>query len=94
SNIYAKNEQRAGGDSLPKIEGIIDNTLFVQNKQSSNFTINEIKIGGKNCNQEINLTPGINEINITSCLIGVEKGKTEIALITSKGIISYFDVIN
>lgn len=71
------------------IENVINKNIYIKNNLKDNIPIEIIKIGNKNCLNEskINLTYGINIINIEDCLIDIN-GIEEVTIISREIILS------
>jgi len=96
SSNVEKESSSAEIGGLLKIEGIVDDSLYLLNSDLKNISLISLKVGGNNCTiLENNLVPGMNEINITSCLIGIYGGSiNDIVVITNKGLSSKKMIIN
>jgi hypothetical protein len=84
SNLFVEVEQDSSENSKGEvIQDLIGDVLYV-NSPSDNFTIQNIELGGVNCNISETLTKkGINKIQVTSCLSKIETITPDIVLITN-----------
>ena len=92
SNLFSKTEiqsNSATGDGTLGIETLIGNTLYVKNGIANNLTINNLKIGGIICNltNQQNLSLGMNELNVTSCVSNLSTNTPNIVLITNTKVV-------
>ena len=95
SNVERESSSAEVGGLL-KIEGIVDDSIYLLNSDLKNISLVSLKISGNNCTiLEDNLVPGINKIDITSCLTGIYSGSiNDIVVVTNKGISSKKMIIN
>ncbi len=91
SNMFSKTQIQSNDatDGTLGIETLIGNILYIKNGISDNLTINSLKIGGTICNltNQVNLSLGMNEINVTSCVSNLSTNTPNIVLITNNKII-------
>jgi hypothetical protein len=85
SDVEIKNNSATNGLS---IEGLIGDFLYVINNIQDNLSIGELKIGGNTCMITSNLTLGMNEIQVSSCIGNLTTSTPDIVLITDKTIVS------
>lgn len=88
SGIFANSEIKTnnaveGGIGIEVISG---ETLYIKNSNLENVTLNTIKVGGLECDisSQGTLIPGVNQINITSCLNG--SGIKNIVLVSNQSV--------
>jgi hypothetical protein len=82
-NNYLKLGNNAG---IVDIDSVVSNKLYVKYNFNDNLTIREVIIGNKTCSiSNINLTYGINEIDLGTCLIGLSDYE-DITIITDSTI--------
>ena len=90
SSMFTKVETQsneASSDGTLAINTLIGNTLYVKNGVTDNISINSLKIGGIICNVTQNLSLGINEINVTTCLLNLSTNTPSIVLTTNTKIL-------
>jgi len=85
SKLFSNIEKKDAYNSGLNLLGIIGNTLYI--KSNLNFFITDIKINDKDCNISKNLTKGINEINISSCLKNLTQNPVDIVVFLKDKII-------
>ena len=90
SGLFSKTEIESdeGTDATLSIESLIGSTLYIKNNVADNLSINTLKIGNVDCNISSNLSIGVNEINVNSCLQNFTTNIYEVVLITDEKIIS------
>lgn len=90
SKIFTDTEtQSSNSVGNTQIDQLIGNTLYFNNANTKNITVNSIKINGIDCNiTTSNLTSGINELNVTSCLGDINNSNPEIVVYTNDKIYS------
>ena len=89
SRLFSKVETTSNyavGNSL-KIETLVGNNLYVNNRIADNLTVTSLKIGGKICNLS-NLSLGINKINVSNCTSNLTSSISEAVLIAGGQIVS------
>lgn len=86
SSTFVDVEQKSEIGTSLEIETLVGNTLYVDSP-SDNFAVKRIEVGGVNCNININLSKGMNNISIESCLDLVETSTASIVLTSDKGVI-------
>ena len=78
-----------GSLSNVDVQTLIGSNLYVANTGTSNITLSSIKIGGVNCDLSTSiLEPGINEIDVGTCLIQNTRGVQEVAIYTDNDVSS------
>jgi len=80
--------------SIPIIENVIGDNLYLKNTFEEDLTINKVTIGGQDCDESLSLEKGITNVNIESCLSGLEKGKHEIVVYTNLGLHAEYFYLN
>lgn len=86
SDIFVKTEKQSQSSNEISIETLVDNQLYV--KGEKNTSILSIKVDGKNCNIDINIT-GIENITLPdSCIENLTTNTPEIVIQTSSKILS------
>lgn len=90
SDIFSENEVNSNLAFGNKVEiyELIDNVLYVLNGKDVNVTVKSLKIDGESCLVNENLTSGINELDISSCILVVKTNTPSVVLITSQEILS------
>ena len=90
SKIFSDTEtQSSNSVGNTQIDQLIGNSLYFNNANTENITLNSIKINGVDCNiTTSNLTSGINELNVTSCLGDINNSNPEIVVYTNNKIYS------
>ncbi len=90
SKIFSDTEtQSSNSVGNTQIDQLIGNSLYFNNANTENITLNSIKINGVDCNiTTSNLTSGINELNVTSCLGDINNSNPEIVVYTDNKIYS------
>ncbi len=88
SGLLVDTEQRSSSiiDSV-NVEFISsDGQLYITNTGINNVSVNKIKIGNIDCNINQNLSPGVNNFSITSCLNNT--GTNSVFVVTEDGIVT------
>ena len=75
-------------DSTLKIESLIGDILYIINNIQDNLSITTLKIGGNLCTITDNLTLGMNEVPVSSCVSNLTTSTPDIVLITEKNVVS------
>lgn len=89
SDIGERTEQESnlGVEGKLRIEKIGGTTLFVLNNDIQNITISQVSVHGSDCGVSTSATPGINELDVSSC---VASGITEqeVVVVTTEEIVT------
>lgn len=80
-------QSNSATSSQIKLDSLIENTLYVLNNKQENLSILSLKIDNNDCNLTKNLSLGINEINISSCLINLTTQTPDVVLVTSSSVL-------
>ena len=89
SGLFSKVETTSNyavGNSL-KIEPLVGNNLYVNNRIADNLNVTSLKIGGKICNLS-NLSLGMNTIDVSNCISNLTTSTPEVVLIAGGQIVS------
>ena len=78
----------SASDGTLKIESLIGDILYIINNLQDNLSITTLKIGGNICTVTDNLTLGMNQIPVSSCVNNLSTSTPDIVLITEKNVIS------
>lgn len=84
SSTYVDVEKKATDIDSIEIISIFNDKVYIKNSETNNISLNSIELGGFECSGFDNLTPGINIIDISSCLNVT--GPQEIVLVSEKGV--------
>lgn len=88
SNIKMKVENQNTVNNI-EIENLIGTILYLKNLNSIDIIINSIKIGDKTCNIDSqNISPGLQEINISDCVDGNLGTINEVVVISDQNVYS------
>ncbi|MDA3854840.1 MAG: hypothetical protein PF569_01180 [Candidatus Woesearchaeota archaeon] len=87
SEMFSDLETESNSNEKLDIQTVIGNTLYVVSGSSSNVTLNKLQIGGIDCTIDKNLSNGMNEINVSSCLGNVSDSTPEIMIMTEDRIV-------
>lgn len=87
SKLLSDTEQKNNLLNNVDILLVEDNTLYLKSNSNSNISISAIKIGNNTCILgAINLTYGVNQIDLGFCPIGLEDQYEDIVIITQNGV--------
>ncbi len=84
SNIFVKTEDK-GKESI-SLEALIGDSLFINNRDTANITIEEVTIAGKECSIKSVLTTGMNIISLETCNYNSALGIQDIVVRTQKNL--------
>lgn len=87
SSMFSDVEIKSSSNSELGIETLIGNTLYVKSGSDLNVTISKLSIGGVECTIDKNLSYGITELDVSSCLGSVSDSTPEIVIMTDDRII-------
>lgn len=69
------------------LEYLNSNLLYVKNPYERNVTYKEIRVDGVNCNIPLgNLSKGIKEIDLGTCMAGMTEGYKDVVIVTDSGV--------
>jgi surface protein len=89
SKLFSNNIDLSNKLTNLNIENLIGGELYIKNDNNYNVTLKNVEISGIKCTiQNINLTKGINNISVNSCLGNVSSNPVDVVLITSFGLYS------
>jgi len=87
SQVATKTENDGNPDKMKTgISDLIGNTLYFNNNNIDNISITNIKINGKNCNKNLNISYGISEIDLNNCINESTEYSKNIVVITNVNI--------
>ncbi len=86
SNLNTKIESTVIDSNSLSIETIAGSVLYV--KSNENTTIKSIKLDNNICSLDLNLTAGINEIDISTCLNNLTRSNPSVSLVSDNQILS------
>jgi hypothetical protein len=84
TDVEQRSQSASGGINVEFISS--DGVLYVTNAGSSNVSMDTIKVGDSTCSINQNLTPGVNQVDINSCLNS--SGSNQVSLVTDSGIVT------
>ncbi|MFW5705207.1 MAG: Kelch repeat-containing protein [Nanoarchaeota archaeon] len=88
SNIFADVETKSDKSlNFFSIETIVGNSLYLKNSANEDVVINSIKINGEDCAFVKNISSGIEEVDVSSCLSLAERSFAEVVITTTEGIV-------
>jgi flagellin-like protein len=89
SSIFSDVEIKSNSatDNTLSVDSIVGNTLYIKNNVEENLSINDLKIGDIVCNVSKNLSLGMNEIDISSCINNVSISTPDVVIITDKQVV-------
>lgn len=90
SSLIVQNENNMEKISGTNIEVLIGNQLYFKNNLNENISINQIMIGNVECNISLNISPGMNNISLGSCIenLKLDSEIEEVIIITDNSIYS------
>ena len=95
SGLFSKAETQSSSQvGNTQIEDLIGNSLYFRNSNTENITINQIKIDEFDCNISQNISTGITELDVSSCVSNLTISTPEVVVYTTKGIYSEKYFIN
>lgn len=88
SNVFVDVEDRSGmgGGGNVVIESLVGETLYVKNEIYDGLNVTNLMIAGEVCVLD-NLTLGMNEVNVSSCLSNVSVNNPTVVLITDGSVV-------
>jgi len=89
TNIFSDVEIKSDNSNMKmsSIETIVSDTLYFRNAQDESLVIKTIKIDDKICNiSNLNIGPGVKEINLKNCTMNVSTGAKNIVIVTNNKI--------
>ncbi len=86
SNLNTKIESTVIDSNSLSIETIAGSVLYV--KSNENTTIKSIKLDNNICSLDLNLTAGINEIDISTCLNNLTRSNPSVSLVSDNQVLS------
>ncbi len=86
SNLNTKIESTVNQGNSLSIETIAGSVLYV--KSNENTTIKSIKLDNNICSLDLNLTAGINEIDISTCLNNLTRSNPSVSLVSDNQVLS------
>jgi len=85
SNVISNNIENKTNNELKldniSIELLLENKLYIKNNLKNNLTVDFLEIGNKNCNISVNLSFGVNEIDVTDCITNIKTQTPDVVLI-------------
>ena len=86
SSMFVGAETRTNSAGSISIEHVGNNgILYVKNSGTNNITIDSVEISNVDCDLNQSLAPGVNSVDISSCLD--ESGSNDVVITTPSGII-------
>lgn len=71
-----------------EVDRLIGNTLYLVNNNPENISVDKIELDSINCPLTQNLTPGVNRINVSSCLQNATTLTPDVVVVTGDEIYS------
>jgi flagellin-like protein len=89
SSIFSDVEIKSNSatDNTLSVDSIVGNTLYVKNNVEDNLSINDLKIGDIVCNVSKNLSLGMNEVDVSSCINNVSISTPDVVIITDNQVV-------
>jgi hypothetical protein len=97
SGVNADVERKSDISSMRTgVDVLVGSIVYFYNGESNNLTINELKVGNNTCNISNSvMEPGINEIDLSSCLLGIPAGSAkDVVVVTDKGVLMKTVLVN
>ncbi len=92
SEVFADVEQKgetATGGGRAGVETISGDTIYIKNPGSSDIEIKSVKVNGVDCDEAVqNISSGVHEVKITSCLSKLSGSQFDVVVITDEEIIA------
>lgn len=73
-------------DNPVEVDRLIGNTLYLVNNNQENVSVNKVELDSINCPLTQDLIPGVNRINVSSCLENTTTITPDVVVVTNDGI--------
>ena len=85
SSLFTQAESQKG-DLSSGIERVLDSTLYIRSSKD-NLSITKVEVNGRDCSADLELSRGINQVDLGSCISNAPKGEVSSATVfTNEGI--------
>jgi len=85
-SVFVDVEGRSNIGEELKIETLVGDMLYVKSSKD-NLSISSVKIGDINCNINVNLSMGMNNISVSDCLDSVRVDVSDVVIVSDSGIV-------
>lgn len=82
SETYVKAEKDSKGTSNTQIQALVGNQLYFKNSLDENISIEQIKVGNKECNISLVIEPGIQNISLGNCIENLNSKVNDVVIIS------------